>query len=309
MPPVAPGGSSAELPLDFDAWARLSARLLKRRPEEREKILEAAKLDPAVWARCDDHWSGVLSGDLAEGELDRARIYSRCCADELEARRVAKEAPERPVASPSPEPPAAVLAPPEPAPPPVAVPSYLHQPSPLPVRPPAAPALSETFGPLPAPLAPLPFGDQPAPAFLEELVSGPKASAPVQSGETLGVGAAAIKASEVLPFEAQSRAPAEQKASPPGAEPPGLGAGQGSAEEPYGLTLEQYASLWAELAMFPERSASVLARYGLPDEDARKKLNDAWGKRFMKQPALRRTWMELCARYREWLQQQRKAGA
>jgi hypothetical protein len=61
--------------------------------------------------------------------------------------------------------------------------------------------------------------------------------------------------------------------------------------------------------MFPGRAGAVLSRYGLPDEAARKKLNEAWGRRFMKEPALRRAWMDLCARYRDWLRQQGKAGA
>ncbi len=202
------------------------------------------------------------------------------------------------------------------------VPFDREPPSPPPLRFTPRP-LSETMGPASAPAAAaLPFGDQPSSAFLEEVVAGPPISAPVQSGETLGVGPAALKRSQVLPFEAQralesgARGAAKTVALD---ETMALGAGAprsqalpfdmaGKPEEPYGLNLQQYASLWAELAMYPERLGAVLTRYGLPDEDARKKLNEAWGRRFLKEPSMRRTWMELCARYREWLKTQGSLG-
>jgi hypothetical protein len=197
----------------------------------------------------------------------------------------------------------------EAAPPAVAVPSYLREQSPSWVRSPA-PLPSETLGPVPGPpAAALPFGDQPSAAFLEELVAGPQA-APAQSGETLSLGPDAVKASAVLPFEVQAPRAELGETLPLGPGAPKKPAlpfqPLGKPDDPFGLSLEQYAALWAELAVFPDRSASILPRYGLPDDDARKKLNEAWGRRFVKEPALRRTWMELCARHRASLQAQER---
>ncbi|MFO0759858.1 MAG: hypothetical protein U0359_25460 [Byssovorax sp.] len=183
--------------------------------------------------------------------------------------------------------------------------------------------LSETIGaPLPpgahgSPVKPaLPFGEEHSSAFLQEVASGPRSAEMAQSGETIGLPTGPKIKAPALPFQGAQveRLPAPASATALG-ETIGLGEKvsaqpampfdvSGKPEEPYGLTLAQYASLWAELAMYPDRVRAVLRRYGLPDEDARKKLNEAWGKRFLKEPALRRAWMDLCAQYRDWLKQQ-----
>jgi len=74
------------------------------------------------------------------------------------------------------------------------------------------------------------------------------------------------------------------------------------------LTLEQYASLCAELAVYPERKADILPRYGL-DGDAGRQLEDAvWMRRLsIGGGKIGKQWQQLVIRYREWLVQQRHA--
>ena len=64
---------SAPKELDFDGWALLSARLLKRTKEERRAILRAAELDGATWERWDLHYNTLLSDDLSEDQVAAIR--------------------------------------------------------------------------------------------------------------------------------------------------------------------------------------------------------------------------------------------
>jgi hypothetical protein len=66
-------------------------------------------------------------------------------------------------------------------------------------------------------------------------------------------------------------------------------------------TVGNYASLCAELAMFPEHRAQVLARYGVHDEAARRRLDGEWASRMAHSPAARDVFEELYASYREFL--------
>lgn len=295
----------APLEDDATAWAGLLGALTLA--EDPEKLLTPLGLRMTDLARLGRRWRAKAEGDpaLAERLTQLAGKVSpptevRCGPTVLRPFPWTPAA-EAPRAEDAPREPAVAAAPAAVEAPAVVVPSYLREAP--------APVLVETLGPAAAPpRQPLPFGEQPSPAFLESMVAGPPAAPPAQSGETLG--AAVVKAGEVLPFPRAPLSPGETLPVGPGAPqaaplPFSL---DGQPEEPYGLNLAQYASLWAELAIFPERAPAVLARYRLPDEAARKKLNEAWGKRFMKDPAQRRAWMDLCARYREWLQQQTGSG-
>src|SRR5262249_25488079 len=68
-----------------------------------------------------------------------------------------------------------------------------------------------------------------------------------------------------------------------------------------GFGMRQYASLCAELAVYADQHAAVLARYGLPSEEARRRLASLWEQRLLADPGLRRAWTEASAQYREWL--------
>lgn len=80
----------------------------------------------------------------------------------------------------------------------------------------------------------------------------------------------------------------------------------GGSTKESSLTLEQYASLCAELAVYPERKADILPRYGL-DGDAGRQLEDAvWMRRLsIGGGKMSKQWQQLVIRYREWLVQQR----
>lgn len=333
-------------PLDDDAaaWAGLLGALALS--DDPERMIGALGLRMVDVGRIGRAWRGRAEKDPAVADRlaklagkSKAPASLRCGATVL--RPFPWTPPPRSKERPAPPPPSLpesmerapatlpeasfFLPEPEPMAPPLLVPADRAPPSPPRLHT-APPPFSETLGVPSAPATPvLPFGERPSAAFLEELVSGPPTSAPVQSGETLGVGPAALKVSQVLPFSGRGGAEPAGAPGQGGAKTQALGetmaisAGAprsqplpfdmaGKPEEPYGLTLQQYASLWAELAMYPERVGAVLRRYGLPDEEARKKLNEAWGRRFLKEPAMRRSWMELCARYREWLQKQGNTG-
>jgi hypothetical protein len=75
-----------------------------------------------------------------------------------------------------------------------------------------------------------------------------------------------------------------------------------------GLTITQYASLSAELSVHPERASTILPKYGLADDEARRKLVDAWNEVLLRDAALRAQWMQLMAEFRSWLAQQKKSA-
>lgn len=94
----------ADMPLDFDAWAKLSASLLGAGDEERREALAARGLSPEAFRRCDEHYERSLAKDRAQERVVRVTRYARLCA-EAEARRKtlprpsAEEAPARPPAA------------------------------------------------------------------------------------------------------------------------------------------------------------------------------------------------------------------
>ncbi len=71
------------------------------------------------------------------------------------------------------------------------------------------------------------------------------------------------------------------------------------------LTLEQYASLSAELAIHPENKAEVRARYFVSSDEALSRLDTLWKHRFAGDPSLASRWRQLYDEYHRWLNQQR----
>ena len=66
------------------------------------------------------------------------------------------------------------------------------------------------------------------------------------------------------------------------------------------LSVEQYASLYVELATLPGRPMEVLDRYRITEEQ-RRGLDASWTARMVADPALRRVWDAACDAYRGWL--------
>jgi hypothetical protein len=84
-----------------------------------------------------------------------------------------------------------------------------------------------------------------------------------------------------------------------------FGASQAAPTGPHELTLEQFASLTAEIATSPERAAETRAKYGLPTEQAHRALSALWQQRFAENGALQERYLRLVSEYRAWLQQRR----
>lgn len=64
-----------EIPLSFDDWADLSARMLKLDPQAREELLIEHDLLEA-WGRCDLYYGTLIANDLRAGRMERAQSYA-----------------------------------------------------------------------------------------------------------------------------------------------------------------------------------------------------------------------------------------
>lgn len=71
------------------------------------------------------------------------------------------------------------------------------------------------------------------------------------------------------------------------------------------LSLEQYASLCAEVRRAPQRASEIARRYGVLSPEAGQALGDAWRKRFAADDALRGRYEQLLSHYAAWLASQR----
>ena len=82
-PPSQPGPD-----LDFETWARASAKLLRRPVLDRARIIHDAELEK-VWKDVDARWSAALLEDIEAGHTDRADRYLELCRAELARRETA----------------------------------------------------------------------------------------------------------------------------------------------------------------------------------------------------------------------------
>jgi hypothetical protein len=67
------------------------------------------------------------------------------------------------------------------------------------------------------------------------------------------------------------------------------------------LTVEQYASLRAELSVWPERAGEILRRYQVVNEAARRALDEHWEAWLARQPEPRAVFERALAAYTAWL--------
>ena len=87
---------------------------------------------------------------------------------------------------------------------------------------------------------------------------------------------------------------------------PFLGNTVGAALVPFPrLPLETYASLRAELLLWPERSAEILPRYHVMNEGARRALEEHWERELAASPEARATFDKALAEYTAWLRTRR----
>ena len=327
---------ACELLLDFDGWMKLSARLLRLEQEERLDILEKRNIAPEDWSRCDEHYCLALTADIAENRMDRAERYGRACAAELERRKkgdadslaepTAAEEPKA-TAVPVEEAQAHAPVPSAPAPLQTEAPIFQRAPEAILAHTPPAPAFRYTEAPIiekgpeglvapaaarprvdlatTAPIdvssllsaaAPLPFGDTPSAEFVAKV----SASAPKEVpqtlhalGTTITVSANPAPAAQAVPFVKQ---PAEPTPGGPPAQ---------SIAVPQ-MRLQTYASLGAELSVYPEKAAQILPKYGVASEQVKAALDQEWRARFAANPETLREWHKLFGEFREWLLKQPK---
>jgi hypothetical protein len=87
---------------------------------------------------------------------------------------------------------------------------------------------------------------------------------------------------------------------------PFLGNTVGAALVPFPrLPLETYASLRAELLIWPERSAEILPRYHVMNQAARRALEEHWERELAASPETRATFDKALAEYTAWLRTRR----
>jgi hypothetical protein len=295
LEPQEPGEEG--LPLAFDVWADLSARLLNLGTEARLEILDEQGVDEHDWMRSDEHHCLALAEDVAAGRMERARRYAGACAAELERRKTqqaegsaaALEAPPALASDPEAEP--KIGAPLEAAP--------HHTPSFLQPRP--APAgrvgrllneVATTADAFELPTAlkngALPFHKSSLPSPLAS-PSEPKPPPPTNTaGETMPLGTKTLMLGAVLPFGTDGATPPNPPPFPR-------------------MPIETYASFCAELAVFPDKAAEVEKKYKIRSDAARAALDQDWQVRFDAHPETRTQWQGLVAHYREWLQRQPRA--
>jgi hypothetical protein len=149
----------------------------------------------------------------------------------------------------------------------------------------------------------LPF--QPAPGAAKK--SEPPRPAPAPEPDPFGagtvVGAMLPFAAGASPLPFQGAAPAPQPSRPASGaglpfQPPSPTKGPGPAGPR--LTLEQFASLTAEIAVTPHNAAQIRARYGF-DEAGHAVEAEAHNRRFTADKALYGRYLELFQRFRDYV--------
>jgi hypothetical protein len=158
----------------------------------------------------------------------------------------------------------------------------------------------------------LPFKAPPDASASKKKAPVPEAPAPPAIGETMP--AFELPADFVLPF-ARPRAPAkpaEAAAAAPSTAPARTAMGAPdppAAKEPDWpqLTLEQHASLAAELAAFPAHAADVLRRYRVTPE-IKRSLDGRYHELATANPEIRAAWSRAYETYSRWLLSRSKRG-
>ena len=128
----------------------------------------------------------------------------------------------------------------------------------------------------------LPFGEQPSAPFRAALASGAAGLPAADVGETGVVPALLVDVNETLPFGLPA---VDDQAA-------------GAATK---LSLEQYASLCAELAVYPQRGDSIRQRYGFRNSEEQVKEDRAWSTQLAGDAARTREWQALVRHYQTWL--------
>ena len=294
------GPDTGELPLSFDAWADLSARLATRTQEETFDILDEHDLEVTDWQRCEGHYARALAEDIAQGRMERARHYADTCVAEMEKRPGTTEASGE--VAPAPEQIDAMRADSgrrrRHAPPRQACPASSSHATGLLLQSPVVTApvqssqrppdhlagtamafeLPTAFRRKAAEAPPFQAGPSPLNAATAPGSTSPLGPAPT-AGATLGVGSDLLsQARSTLPFDKTTGA-APRVAYPR-------------------MPMQTYASFTAELAVFPEKTAEILQKYNVSSKAARAALEEEWRGRLEAHADVKAEWEAMVATYR-----------
>lgn len=310
--------TTARPQVTLEEFARTTALLRAQteqgaEPGATQRLLAGRGLDVAGWDGLQKHWNDCLEADVASGRHDRAIAFAR--AFRVERERIATEGL-----------PALEDAPPEPIAPTHGA-EAVAPPRPMASRVPArSPSIDETSTELRGlgPVLPLAFSEDAAPpeAFLAELRarSPQQAVRPADAADVNMTTAVRLEDLDLgrpdLPFEPRADAPPPRSARSFEVSPLSTDVGSTVAvrlgdldlrapSTPFvapssvvptaplppsslvPLTLEQYASLCAELSAAPTRRQEILFRYRVADEAALARLDAAWAGRLAASPGER----------------------
>lgn len=328
-------------PVAFDSWAPIAAKMLDRSSAERLDILRKHSITPEAWTPSDAHWSLLVADEIAAGEMVHAEVYAAHCAAEYKARRTS-DAPSPPVEAPRPppEPVKEVAKEPVKAKEPVREAAPIAPIAPVvPVLPVAPIAPEKKIAPIEAPAAPPPMVQNPhfpdelygtsmalniprgpslpfaAKSAAESPLAKPAAKAdqpplpPAHSlGQTTDMPDLAQIARSIVPFKTKAPTDAQPKPAPvasPAAVPPAMVSQPELPRDVPELTLEQYASLCAELELAPNREQETMRRYHLRS-DQKGRLDSYWTARFLADSSVHAAYRHAKSTYMNWLKSTRR---
>jgi hypothetical protein len=306
----------AGVPLDFETWSDLSALFIDARPDTRRAVLEGRGISCADWKRSDAHHIRSLVGDVVAGRTTRPGLYARKCAAEVALSKRVPLGPEvdhlvpgekvAPAAIPAVAVPAAPAPPPPPPPPPEAatfqkreaaagLPPVVQSPSHLveTAKSPELPtAMREALGRLP-------FREGPP----VEVVAAPDLTRTMKlpgagsSGKTMPLPAMVGPGGAPPAWGAMT--------APPPPTLPFRGQAKGKEEVQFpALTVEEYASLRAELTVTGKPPEEILTRYNVRSEASRQALDAHWRKLLAADAGIRARFEPLLKEYKQWLMRQ-----
>ncbi len=93
---MAGSDSRPKLMNDFNSWARISARMLRRPVADRVILLRDRGLVDD-WSEADAHWYDVLVEDIEAGRLERVEVYAELCAEALRSPSANGQVPPSPI--------------------------------------------------------------------------------------------------------------------------------------------------------------------------------------------------------------------
>jgi hypothetical protein len=275
--------------LDFEAWAALSFRLLGATEEEKAAAAGALGLTIEAWTRLDEAYLRALSDDLIAGRMERPALYRAACQAEMARRQEAAggeaakaKAEAGKIEAAGGEPAGAV---------PVPSGEAASVPAPRLLKSTAEavdlpPGVRELMGRLPF-LPAAPAGAAPAKAAAAKTL---QARIAPSAGTTMPLDGDVIqKAVAAVPFVGSAG-----------------GAGAGGVVSFPSFTVRQYFSLRMDLAAHPDQAADTLRKYGVPNEAARRALDEHWRERMAASPELRAAWEEAAAEYTSWERMQQR---